>query len=129
VKFWSSQGHTSSHLCAKMPCHVSSSIKPPQKPSPSIPILPMVMSRARQVTYGPPKYNVQVENGGSSSFSHAKVPPKTIPSILKVQRPSSHIPHTWGLPSIIGLQNPHGGLNEVISPQIHVHRARSYKDK
>jgi hypothetical protein len=96
------------HMC-QMPCQVSSSTKPSLEPSPSSPSPPRVMSWARQVTSRPPKANVQVENGGSSSSSHAKVPPKATPSILKVQCPSSHVPQTWGLASIIGLQSPHGG--------------------
>jgi hypothetical protein len=103
--------------------------QPSLEPSPSSPSPPRVTSWARQVTSRPPKANVQVENGGSSSSSHAKVPPKATPSILKVQRPSSHVPQTWGLASIIGLQSPHGGPNKVISPRIPVHRARSCKDK
>jgi hypothetical protein len=57
------------------------------------------------------------------------VPLNETPSILKVQFPSSHVPQTWGLASIIGIQSPHGGLSKVIFPSTNVHRARSYKDK
>jgi hypothetical protein len=113
---------------AKVQCQVSS-IQPSLEPSPSSPIPPRVTSWARQVTTRPLKANVQMANGGSSSSSHAKLPLKATPCILKVQRPSCHVPQTWGLTSIIGLQSPHGDPNEVISPRIHIHRARSYKDK
>jgi hypothetical protein len=38
----------------------------------------------------PPKANVQVEKGGVSSSSHAKMPPKETSSIIKVQCSSSN---------------------------------------
>jgi hypothetical protein len=98
----------------KVPFQVSSSTKPSLGSSPSSPSPPRVMSWARQVTSSPPK--AKVENDGSSSSSHAKVPPKAYPSIVKVQCPSSHVPQTWGLACIIGLQRPRGGPNEVIPP-------------
>jgi hypothetical protein len=113
---------------AKVPCQVSS-IKPSLEQSPSSPNRPRVTSRARQVTSRPPKANVRVANGGSSSSSHAKVPPKATLSILKVQHPSSHMPQMWGLTSINGIQSPHGGPNEVISLRIPVHWARSCEHK
>jgi hypothetical protein len=87
------------------------------------------MSWVRKVTYRTPKDNVQVENNGSSSSGHAKAPPKATPSIPKVQLPSSHVPQTWGIISIIGIKIPHGGLNKVISTQILVHWERCHKYK
>jgi hypothetical protein len=68
-----------------------------------------------------PKAIVQVERGGISTSSHAKVPPKATTFFFQVQTLITKFPQTWGLSSILGLQIPHEGSNEVISSQIHIH--------
>jgi hypothetical protein len=63
---------------------------------------PYMTSWDKWVTSRPPRANVQVEDGGGSSSTHAKVPPKEMSSTLILQHPSSNVPHMWGIASIYG---------------------------
>jgi hypothetical protein len=66
--------------------------------SPSKPTPPMVMSWARWATFRPPKANLQVEEGGSSSYGHVRVPPNVNTSMIYVQSFKVIFP-TCGLPN------------------------------